>query len=47
MVEDLAEIVDLDLDPVLASPSGAFVAEARVRVEARAPRPPAEARVRL
>jgi acyl-CoA synthetase (NDP forming) len=47
MVEDLAEIAELDLDPVLVAPSGAFVAEARVRVEARAPRPPAEARVRL
>jgi acetate---CoA ligase (ADP-forming) len=46
LVEDLAEVVELDLDPVMVNPSGAFVADARIRVESRPPRPPAEARIR-
>jgi acyl-CoA synthetase (NDP forming) len=34
------EVVELDLNPVIASPTGALVVDARVRVERPADRPP-------
>jgi acyl-CoA synthetase (NDP forming) len=36
MVDAHPEIAELDLEPVVAAPEGAFVVDARVRVEARA-----------
>ena len=46
LVEDLPEVVELDLEPVLVNEEGAFVGDASLRVEVRAPQPPLEARVR-
>ena len=46
LVEDLPEVVELDLEPVLVNEEGAFVGDASLRVEVRAPEPPLEARVR-
>jgi acyl-CoA synthetase (NDP forming) len=39
MAEDLPEIVELELDPVIVSPRGAFAVDAKLRVEPYAPRP--------
>ena len=39
LVERHAEVVEADLNPVVVSPSGALVVDARVRVEPAAPRP--------
>ena len=44
--EDLAEVQELDCDPVLLVPGRVTVADAGVRVAMPAPRPPAEARLR-
>ena len=46
LADDLPEVVELDLNPVLAGADGARVLDARVRVEAREPRPPEGARPR-
>jgi acyl-CoA synthetase (NDP forming) len=40
MVETHAEIAELDLNPVIATPGGARVVDARVRIESSAPRAP-------
>jgi acyl-CoA synthetase (NDP forming)/GNAT superfamily N-acetyltransferase len=40
LVEDLPEVAELDLNPVLVGRRGATVVDARVRVEARPPRAP-------
>ena len=37
LAEELPEVVELDLNPVLALPDGCFAVDARVRVEGRAP----------
>ncbi|MBO0702800.1 MAG: acetate--CoA ligase family protein, partial [Candidatus Dormibacteraeota bacterium] len=44
--DDLAEVQELDCDPVLLAPGLVTVADADVRVATPAPRPPAEARIR-
>ena len=46
MVETHKEIAELDLNPVVATPDGAVVADARVRVEAAAPSQPLAERLR-
>ena len=40
MVETHTEIAEIDLNPVIATPSGAFVVDARIRVEPTQPRAP-------
>ena len=40
MAESHAELVEMDLNPVIASPAGAAIVDARVRVEPVAPRQP-------
>jgi acetyl coenzyme A synthetase (ADP forming)-like protein len=40
MAEDLPGIAELDCNPVIVSPAGSQVVDARVRVEAHHPRPP-------
>jgi acetate---CoA ligase (ADP-forming) len=44
MVEDHPAIAELDCNPVIASPAGAVVVDARIRVEAPAPPVPLTAR---
>jgi acyl-CoA synthetase (NDP forming) len=46
LAEDLPEVVELDLNPVLAGPDGSRVLDARLRLEAREPLPPEGARPR-
>jgi acetate---CoA ligase (ADP-forming) len=46
LAEDLPELVEVDLNPVMVSPSGAVVTDTRIRVELREPRPPEGARRR-
>ncbi len=45
--DDLAEVQELDCDPVLLVPGRVTVADADVRVAVPVPRPPAEARIRV
>jgi acetate---CoA ligase (ADP-forming) len=40
MVEAHPELVEMDCNPVLVTPDGALVVDARIRVEAAAPRRP-------
>ncbi len=40
LVEDIPEVAEIDLNPVFAGPDGAWVADARARIEAAAPPPP-------
>ena len=40
LVEAHPEIAELDLNPVVASPDGALILDARVRIEAAPPTPP-------
>jgi acetate---CoA ligase (ADP-forming) len=40
LAEDLPEVAELDINPVVATPSGVDAVDARLRVEARDPRPP-------
>ena len=40
LADDLPEITDLDLNPVIAPPDGAFVVDARVKVAHYAPQDP-------
>jgi acyl-CoA synthetase (NDP forming) len=40
MVESHREIVELDLNPIVATPDGAVAVDARVRVEAAPPQRP-------
>jgi acetyl coenzyme A synthetase (ADP forming)-like protein len=47
LAEDLPEVSELDLNPVLAAPDGASVVDARVRIETSPPQPPDWARPRL
>ncbi|HYM51711.1 MAG TPA: GNAT family N-acetyltransferase [Candidatus Limnocylindrales bacterium] len=44
MVEAHPEIAELDCNPVIVSPAGATVADARIRLEVPEPRPPLSAR---
>jgi acetate---CoA ligase (ADP-forming) len=44
LVEAHAEVAEIDLNPVVALPTGALIVDARVRVEIAAPRPPLAAR---
>jgi acetyl coenzyme A synthetase (ADP forming)-like protein len=46
LAEDLPELAEVDLNPVIVSPTGATVVDARIRVEARTPPPPEGARPR-
>ena len=46
LAEDLPELVEVDLNPVMVTPSGAVVTDTRIRVELREPRPPEGARPR-
>jgi len=46
LAEDLPELAELDLNPVLVGADGAQVVDARVRVEPRDPAPPEGARPR-
>ncbi len=46
LAEDLPELAEVDLNPVIVSPSGAAPVDARVRVEARTPPPPDGAKPR-
>ena len=46
LVEDLPEVVEVDLNPVIVGPNGAEVVDARIRVEQREPPPPEGARPR-
>src|SRR5215469_2887233 len=46
LAEDLPEVVELDLNPVIVGPNGAGVVDARVRLEACDPRPPEGSRPR-
>ncbi|HXJ64068.1 MAG TPA: GNAT family N-acetyltransferase [Actinomycetota bacterium] len=47
LVEAHPEIAEMDLNPVMATPDGATVVDARIRVEAPAPELPVSARRRL
>src|SRR5215471_8778875 len=47
LAEDLPEVVELDLNPVVVGSEGAWVVDARIRVELREPPPPTGARPRL
>jgi acyl-CoA synthetase (NDP forming) len=40
LAEDLPEVVELDLNPVVATPSGVVTVDARLRIEARDPQRP-------
>jgi acyl-CoA synthetase (NDP forming) len=44
LVEDHSEVVEADLNPVVALPDGCVIVDARVRIEAAAPPPPLSAR---
>jgi len=46
LAEDLPQVVDVDLNPVVVGPNGADVVDARSRVEQRDPPPPEGARPR-
>jgi acetate---CoA ligase (ADP-forming) len=46
LAEDLPEVVELDLNPVVVGTDGAWVVDARIRVELRDPPPPDGARPR-
>ncbi len=46
LADDLPEVAELDLYPVIAGPSGAMAADARVRVAAQAPQDPFLRRLR-
>lgn len=46
LAEDLPEVVEVDLNPVITGPDGAHVVDARIRLEKREPRPPEGARPR-
>jgi acetyl coenzyme A synthetase (ADP forming)-like protein len=46
LAEDLAEVVEVDLNPVVVGPDGVSVVDARIRLEARDPRPPEGSRPR-
>ncbi|MBO0687114.1 MAG: acetate--CoA ligase family protein, partial [Candidatus Dormibacteraeota bacterium] len=46
LAEDLPEVAELDLNPVLAGPDGARALDARIRVQATDPRPPEGSRPR-
>jgi hypothetical protein len=47
LTEDLPEITELDLDPVIAGPDGAVAVDARIRVAPQAPQDPFLRRLRL
>ena len=40
IAEDVPEVTDLDLSPVIAAPDGAVVVDARVKVTSHQPRDP-------
>jgi acetate---CoA ligase (ADP-forming) len=46
LAEDLPEVVEVDLNPVLVGADGAAAVDARIRLEARDPRPPEGSRPR-
>lgn len=46
LAEDLPEVVEVDLNPVIVGPDGGVVVDARIRVEQREPPPPEGARPR-
>jgi hypothetical protein len=47
LTEDLPEITELALDPVIAVPDGAVAVDARIRVAPQAPQDPFLRRLRL
>jgi hypothetical protein len=47
LTEDLPEITELDLDPVIAGPDGAVAADARIRVAPQVPQDPFLRKLRL
>jgi acyl-CoA synthetase (NDP forming) len=46
LAEDLAEVAEVDLNPVIVGADGVGVVDARIRLEARDPRPPEGSRPR-
>jgi acetyl coenzyme A synthetase (ADP forming)-like protein len=46
LAEDVPEVVEVDLNPVVAGPDGAVAVDARIRLEAHDPRPPEGSRPR-
>jgi acyl-CoA synthetase (NDP forming) len=46
LAEDVPELAELDLNPVIVRPNGVAVVDARIRLEARDPRPPEGSRPR-
>jgi acyl-CoA synthetase (NDP forming) len=46
LAEDLPEVVEVDLNPVVVGPDGVSIVDARIRLEPRDPRPPAGSRPR-
>jgi acyl-CoA synthetase (NDP forming) len=46
LAEDLSEVAEVDLNPVIVGTAGVAVVDARIRLEARAPRPPEGSRPR-
>jgi acetyl coenzyme A synthetase (ADP forming)-like protein len=46
LAEDLHEVVEVDLNPVVVGPDGVTLVDARIRVEAREPAPPEGSRPR-
>jgi acyl-CoA synthetase (NDP forming) len=46
LAEDLPEVAEVDLNPVIVGPPGVSVVDARIRIEARDPRPPQGSRPR-
>ena len=46
LAEDLPEVAEVDLNPVVVGTEGVSLVDARIRLEPRGPRPPEESRPR-
>jgi acyl-CoA synthetase (NDP forming) len=46
LAEDLPDVAELDINPVIVTTAAAVAVDARIRVEAREPRPPEGSRTR-
>ena len=42
LAEDLPELIEVDCNPVMATPAGAMVVDARLRVSMQPPEPPGD-----